>query len=58
MIAAIVPAAGKSTRMGRPKLLMSLDGATLLHRVVTALRQGGWSAWSWWFLQPIRRRAP
>ncbi len=41
MIAAIVPAAGKSTRMGRPKLLMSLDGATLLHRVVTALRQGG-----------------
>ena len=41
MIAAIVPAAGQSTRMGQPKPLMSLDGATLLHRVVTSLRQGG-----------------
>jgi molybdenum cofactor cytidylyltransferase len=41
MIAAIVPAAGRSVRMGRPKLLMEFDGESLIHRVVTALRQGG-----------------
>jgi molybdenum cofactor cytidylyltransferase len=41
MIAAIVPAAGQSTRMGQPKPLMSLDGETLIHRVVTALHRGG-----------------
>jgi molybdenum cofactor cytidylyltransferase len=41
MIAAIVPAAGRSTRMGRPKLLLTLGGETLIHHVVTALREGG-----------------
>ncbi len=41
MIAAVVPAAGRSVRMGRPKLLMTLGGETLIHRVVTSLRQGG-----------------
>jgi molybdenum cofactor cytidylyltransferase len=41
MIAAIVPAAGRSTRMGRPKLLMEFDGVPLIRRVVTALREGG-----------------
>lgn len=41
MIAAVVPAAGRSARMGRPKLLMEFDGETLIHRVVTALREGG-----------------
>jgi molybdenum cofactor cytidylyltransferase len=41
MIAAIVPAAGRSIRMGRPKLLMVFDGESLIHRVVTALRKGG-----------------
>ena len=41
MIAAVVPAAGRSVRMGEPKLLMTLSGETLIHRVVTALRQGG-----------------
>lgn len=41
MIAAIVPAAGRSVRMGRPKLLMEFAGRTLVCRVVEALREGG-----------------
>ena len=41
MIAAVVPAAGRSVRMGQPKLLMEFDGESLIHRVVTALRHGG-----------------
>jgi molybdopterin converting factor subunit 1 len=41
MIAAIVPAAGLSQRMGRPKLLLPIGGESLIGRVVTALREGG-----------------
>ena len=41
MIAAVVPAAGLSERMGRPKLLLRLGGETVIARVVTALRAGG-----------------
>jgi molybdenum cofactor cytidylyltransferase len=41
MIAAVVPAAGLSARMGQPKLLLKFQGETLIHRVVTALRLGG-----------------
>jgi molybdenum cofactor cytidylyltransferase len=41
MIAAIVPAAGKSARMGQAKLLLKLGGQALIARVVTALRAGG-----------------
>ncbi len=41
MIAAVVPAAGSSSRMAAPKLLFQREGQTLIHRVVTALRQGG-----------------
>jgi molybdenum cofactor cytidylyltransferase len=41
MIAALVPAAGTSTRMGRPKLLLEFDGQTVIGRVVGALRTGG-----------------
>jgi molybdenum cofactor cytidylyltransferase len=41
MIAALVPAAGRSVRMGRPKLLIEFAGESLIHRVVTALRRGG-----------------
>ena len=40
-VAAIVPAAGLSTRMGRPKLLLPFGGEPLIVRVVNALRQGG-----------------
>ena len=41
MIFAVVPAAGKSTRMGRPKLSLPLGTCTILERVIHALRQGG-----------------
>jgi molybdenum cofactor cytidylyltransferase len=41
MIAAVVPAAGSSMRMGRPKLLVELAGQTVIGRVVSALRAGG-----------------
>jgi molybdenum cofactor cytidylyltransferase len=41
MIAAIVPAAGRSERMGRPKLLLDIEGRPLIQRVITALRDGG-----------------
>ena len=41
MIFAVVPAAGRSSRMGRPKLSLPLGGRTVLEHVVGALRQGG-----------------
>src|SRR5208337_5057041 len=40
-IPAIVPAAGESRRMGRPKPLLPFDGRPLIGRVVSALRLGG-----------------
>jgi molybdenum cofactor cytidylyltransferase len=36
---AVLPAAGKSTRMGRPKLALPLGNRTILEHVVAALRQ-------------------
>jgi molybdenum cofactor cytidylyltransferase len=41
MIAAIVPAAGRSGRMGCPKLLLKHNGRSILAGVVGALLQGG-----------------
>lgn len=41
MIAAVVPAAGHSRRMGRPKLILPVGGRTVIARVVTALLGGG-----------------
>ena len=41
MTFAIVPACGHSTRMGRPKLSLSLSGRTVIETVVAALREGG-----------------
>jgi CTP:molybdopterin cytidylyltransferase MocA len=41
MIAAVVPAAGAGTRMGRPKLTLPVGGRPVIERVVTALRDGG-----------------
>lgn len=38
---ALVPAAGESRRMGRPKLLIEFGGVPLISRVVAALRDGG-----------------
>ncbi len=40
MIAAIVPAAGRSERMGRPKLILPVGGETVIARVVAALCAG------------------
>jgi molybdenum cofactor cytidylyltransferase len=41
MIVALVPAAGLSRRMGRPKPLLDVGGSTLIARVVHALKDGG-----------------
>lgn len=40
-LAAIVPAAGRSTRMGRPKLVLGLGDESVIQRVVRSLIQGG-----------------
>jgi molybdenum cofactor cytidylyltransferase len=39
MTYALIPAAGESRRMGRPKLSLPLHGRTVLECVITALRQ-------------------
>ena len=39
--AAVVAAAGKSQRMGQPKLLLLVGGQPLIAKVVAALREGG-----------------
>lgn len=41
MTLAVIPAAGKSVRMGRPKLALPLGDSTVLERVVASLREGG-----------------
>lgn len=41
MIVAVAPAAGHSSRMGRPKLSLPLGDRTVLEHVVAALRSGG-----------------
>src|SRR5262249_26273051 len=41
MYFALIPAAGKSTRMGRPKLALPLGERSVLEHVVTAVRQAG-----------------
>lgn len=38
MIAAVVLAAGESSRMGRPKALLRVDGQTFIERIVSALQ--------------------
>ncbi len=37
----VIPAAGRSARLGKPKALLDAGGRTFLDRVVTALSQGG-----------------
>lgn len=41
MTFAVVPACGRSTRMGRPKLALPLGGRAVIEHVVAALRGGG-----------------
>src|SRR4051794_19678415 len=38
---ALIPAAGKSMRMGRPKLALPLGDRTVLERVIAAFRDAG-----------------
>jgi molybdenum cofactor cytidylyltransferase len=42
-IAALILAAGQSSRLGRPKQLVLLDGETLLHRIVRLALEAGCS---------------
>jgi molybdenum cofactor cytidylyltransferase len=37
----LIPAAGKSRRMGRPKLLLPLGGTTVLEQVLSSVRSAG-----------------
>jgi molybdenum cofactor cytidylyltransferase len=39
--AGVIPSAGSSVRMGRPKALLPIEGETFLARTVRALREGG-----------------
>ena len=41
MIYALIPAAGKSERMGRPKLSLPFRGSTILQTVIESIRRGG-----------------
>lgn len=40
-IVGVIPAAGRSTRIGNPKPLLDADGRTFLDRAVSTLREGG-----------------
>ena len=44
MIFAVIPAAGKSTRMGRPKLALPLEGDTVLGAVIRRCVMRKWIA--------------
>ena len=39
MIAAVILSAGESSRMGRPKALLPIDGQTFVERIVTTLKR-------------------
>jgi molybdenum cofactor cytidylyltransferase len=41
MLAAVVLSAGESSRMGRPKAFLPIDGHTFIERIVAALRLAG-----------------
>jgi molybdenum cofactor cytidylyltransferase len=41
MIAAVVLSGGESSRMGRPKALLRIDGDTFIEHIVGALKDGG-----------------
>jgi molybdenum cofactor cytidylyltransferase len=48
---ALVPAAGRSVRMGQPKLLLSWQGKPIIAHVIDALRVGGVDA-TWVVVRP------
>lgn len=41
MIVAVILAAGESSRMGRPKALLTIDGETFIEHIVAAIRRSG-----------------
>jgi molybdenum cofactor cytidylyltransferase len=41
MIVAVILSAGESSRMGRPKALLTIDGETFIEHIVAALRRSG-----------------
>ena len=41
MIAAVIPAAGKSARMGEPKLILTISGVPMITKVVSSFVLGG-----------------
>jgi molybdenum cofactor cytidylyltransferase len=41
MISAVILSAGESSRMGRPKALLPIDGQTFIERIVASLKLGG-----------------
>jgi molybdenum cofactor cytidylyltransferase len=41
MLAAVVLSAGESSRMGRPKALLPIQGQTFIEKIVAALREAG-----------------
>src|SRR6516162_1125704 len=41
MLFALIPAAGQSSRMGRPKLALPVAGTTVRELVISTLRQAG-----------------
>lgn len=41
MISAVILSAGESSRMGRPKALLPIDGRTFIERIVASLEHGG-----------------
>jgi len=41
MIFAVILSAGESSRMGRPKALLPIDGQTFIERIVATLKQSG-----------------
>lgn len=41
MIVAVVLSAGESSRMGRPKALLPIDGQTFIEKIVSALKESG-----------------
>ena len=47
LVAAVVLAAGSSTRMGRNKLLLELGGETVVRRAVRTAVEAGVDRWSW-----------
>ena len=56
MIVAVILSAGESSRMGRPKALLPIDGVRFIEKIVSALRNRLTSRILLWFLDIMPRR--